>query len=284
LQAEATLQICVAVVAGLLVGSFLNVCIYRVPRDLSVVTPRSFCPECRKQIAWYDNVPVLSYTLRLGRCRSCRKRIPIRYVLVELVTACLFGTVVAHYGASFAAAKWLAFEALMIVLFWTDLELRILPDEFTIGGTILGIVLSFFVMTPGVLGALVFPGWRAAGISLINAVIGACALALPIWAIGALWQRGRIPSYRALQRVIPRVEVPESVDVLGCGDVKLLALTGAFLGLEKGLAALLIAAVVGSLFGLGYVAVTHKPFAETELPFGSFLCASAAIVSLGVLP
>ena len=95
---ESTLQVAFAALAGLLIGSFLNVCIYRVPRDVSVVRPRSFCPECGKPVAWYDNIPLLSYAFLKGRCRECAKPIGIRYPLVELTTAIFFAVVVARYG------------------------------------------------------------------------------------------------------------------------------------------------------------------------------------------
>src|SRR5215469_9245181 len=120
-----------AFLAGLLIGSFLNVCIYRMPRDLSVVRPRSFCPNCEKMIAWYDNVPVASYVMLGGECRYCKERIPLRYPLVELATA--------------AAVKFAVFSAILIALIASDFEERILPDEFTLGGTAIGLVLAPFV-------------------------------------------------------------------------------------------------------------------------------------------
>src|SRR5271165_598440 len=115
-----------AFVFGLLIGSFLNVCIYRWPLDLSVVKPRSFCPQCEAQIAWYDNVPVLSYLLLRGRCRECGKRIPYRYPMVELLTACLFAWIVAHLGFTPGAAKFCILVAMLVALMFTDLEERIL--------------------------------------------------------------------------------------------------------------------------------------------------------------
>ncbi len=139
---------------GLLFGSFLNVCIYRIARDLSVVAPRSFCPECGVSIAWYDNIPVLSYAILRGRCRHCAKAIGLRYPAVELMTAALFAAIAIRYGWNLAAFKWMIFEAVMVVLFWTDLEERILPDELTIGGAILGLLFAVFVTVPGIFGEL----------------------------------------------------------------------------------------------------------------------------------
>ncbi len=249
-------------VAGLLFGSFLNVCIYRVPRDLSVVTPRSFCPECGHTIAWYDNVPVWSYALLRGRCRQCEKKIGLRYPIVELVTAALFAGVAARYGWSLLALKWMLFEAMLVVLFWTDLEEQILPDEFTLGGTITGLIFARFTMVPGAFAPLLVPGWPHWGRSLFSAVTGAIFLAVPIWLTGAL--------YHVLRKR----------EGLGLGDVKLLMMFGVFLGLENGLLALLLGAVAGSVVGVIYVLAAHKKLAEAELPFGSFLCAGAAILPL----
>ncbi len=154
---EVGLQVAFAALTGLLIGSFLNVCIYRVPSDLSVIAPRSFCPECGKPVAWYDNIPLLSYALLKGRCRECGKSIGWRYPLVELMTAVFFATSVARYGWNLNGLKWCLFEGIMIVLFWVDLEERILPDEFTLGGSVAGLVFAFFTKVPGVLGELLLP-------------------------------------------------------------------------------------------------------------------------------
>jgi len=247
-------------VFGLVLGSFLNVSIYRIPRDLSLWTPRSFCPECGKQIAWYDNVPLLSYFVLSGRCRNCETTIRIRYPIVELTTAILFAAVAVRYGWTLVALKWMMFEAMMVVLFWTDLEEQILPDELTLGGTAVGLILAIFVRVPGTLGAILVPGWPGVARSLLNAALGAVFLAGPIWLIGVgyAWLRKR--------------------EGLGFGDVKLLVLFGVFLGLGNGLFALLLGTVAGSVVGSIYVIATRKKFSETALPFGSFLCAGAAIV------
>src|SRR5215469_3660390 len=134
-----------AFLAGLLIGSFLNVCIYRMPRDLSVVRPRSFCPNCEKMIAWYDNVPVASYVVLGGECRYCKERIPLRYPLVELATAVAFAFCFWVLGPTLAAVKFAVFSAILIALIASDFEERILPDEFTLGGTGIGLVLAPFV-------------------------------------------------------------------------------------------------------------------------------------------
>lgn len=250
------------VMAGLLFGSFLNVCIYRIPRDLSVVTPRSFCPECGTQLAWHDNIPLLSYFLLRGRCRRCGQAIPLRYPVVELATAVLFALVAVDYGWTLAALKWCVFEALLVALFWTDLEERILPDELTLGGTAAGLVFAIFVAVPSAAGSLLWPAGTAALRSLLSAALGAIALVTPIWSLGALyaWVRKR--------------------EGLGLGDVKLLLLMGVFLGIEKGLFALLIGAIGGSLVGALYILLTRRDASTYALPLGTFLCAGAALVPL----
>ncbi len=247
---------------GLLFGSFLNVCIYRIARDLSVVAPRSFCPECGVSIAWYDNIPVLSYAILRGRCRHCAKAIGLRYPAVELMTAALFAAIAIRYGWNLAAFKWMIFEAVMVVLFWTDLEERILPDELTIGGAILGLLFAVFVAVPGTFGELLLAGSSPISRSLLNAGLGAIFLAGPIWILGAAYARVR------------------KREGLGFGDVKLLVLLGVFLGVEHGLQALFIGAIAGSIVGIAYLLLTRKDASTYELPFGSFLCAGAAFVPL----
>jgi leader peptidase (prepilin peptidase) / N-methyltransferase len=237
---------------GLLAGSFLNVCIYRIPRDLSVIMPRSFCPECGTQVAWYDNVPLVSYFLLHRRCRSCAQTIPARYPIVELTTAILFALVASEYGWTLAALKWCLFEAILIALFWTDLEERILPDEFTLGGTGAGLIIAIFVAVPSVAGILLLPAAKTAFQSLLSAALGATVLVLPIWGLGALYSRLR------------------KREGLGLGDVKLLLLIAVFLGVERGLFALLIGTVAGSIVGAAYILATLRNPATNELPFGTF--------------
>ncbi len=254
------LYIALAAVFGLLFGSFLNVCIYRIPRDLSVVAPRSFCPECGERIVWHDNIPLLSYAVLRGRCRSCGQRIGLRYPLVELTTAVLFTAAVMRYGWTIETFKWIVFEAIVITLFWTDIEERILPDELTLGGALIGLVLAVFVRVPGQLGELFLPGSGLLWQSLFNAGLGVIVLAGALWVVGAIYARVR------------------GREGLGLGDIKLLVLLGVFLGLEKGLLALLIGAISGSVLGIAYIWLARKKASTYELPFGSFLCAGAALV------
>ena len=178
----------VAFVFGLLIGSFLNVCIYRWPLDLSVVTPRSFCPQCDAPIAWYDNVPVLSYLILRGRCRGCGQGISYRYPLVELLTAGLFAWIVAHLGFTLGAAKFCILVAMLVALMFTDLEERILPDEFTLGGLLVGLAFSPFILVPDITAHAIF---ALAGVHLperaISVAESLCGAVLPA---GTLWLGG----------------------------------------------------------------------------------------------
>src|SRR4051794_33491661 len=137
-----------ALVFGLLIGSFLNVCIHRMPRNRSVVKPRSHCVRCRKPIAWYDNIPLVSYLALGGGCRYCKRWISPRYPMVEALTAAVICYVAATKGVTPASVKTCVFAAMLIVLVFSDLETRILPDQFTKGGILVGLALSPFVPMP----------------------------------------------------------------------------------------------------------------------------------------
>lgn len=255
------IEACIAALAGLLIGSFLNVCIYRLPRDLSVVRPRSFCPECNLMIAWYDNIPLVSYIVLAGRCRRCGHRIPVRYPIVEFLTAAAFFCAVWFLGLTLAAAKFCVFGAILIALVFSDLEERILPDEFTLGGTALGVIFAAFVPPAGGILRLFFltpTNERVMSVADSLFAAGLCAGAL--WGVGALYQKIR---HR---------------EGLGLGDVKMVAMIGAFLGLQGALLTLIVGSLVGAITGLGYVWFTGKDASTYELPFGTFL----GVAALGV--
>jgi leader peptidase (prepilin peptidase)/N-methyltransferase len=247
-------------VAGLLIGSFLNACIYRLPRRVSVLAPRSFCPDCEHQISWCDNIPVVSYLLLRGRCRNCGSPIPIRYPAVEITTAILFYAVVLKFSATLQALKGLVFVCIMVTLFWTDLETRLLPDVLTLGGIAVGLIFSVFVPVGGFVGLLA-PGMSPAFISLMNAAIAAALLSLPFAGFAALYTRVR------------RITPP------GQGDIKLLGTLGAFLGLGSGLFAMVVGSVAGVVLGFSYIVVRRKDPGSTLLPFGTFL-AGGGVASL----
>lgn len=257
------LEMALALAFGLLIGSFLNVCIHRMPRDLSVVRPRSFCPACEHKIAWHDNLPVVSYLALGGRCRHCRSRISPRYPIVEALTGALFLVTVGMLGPGLPAVKWCLFHALMVGLMFSDLEERILPDEFTLGGTAAGIALSAFAPMPFGYAQLLLAAFMSGRwLSVAESVLGAVAASGLLWAVGA--------AYRAVRRR----------EGLGLGDVKMLALAGSFMGFVGALQVLILASLAGSVTGLIYIRIRKKDHATYELPLGTFLGATAVLLAL----
>ncbi len=227
---------------GLAFGSFLNVCIYRLPREQSVVSPGSACPGCGHEIRWYDNVPVLSWVVLRGRCRDCGQRITPRYLLVELLVAILFLACYAHFGLTLAALKFAVFCFLIIGLIFTDAETKLLPDALTLPGIVLGLLFSFFVPVHDVVGkylpefvsnAAVENSWRL--LSLGDAALGAMIGAAFIYGSGMMYKLAR------------------GVEGMGFGDVKLMAMVGAFLGLKLTLFTIFGASIVGAFFGLSSI-------------------------------
>jgi leader peptidase (prepilin peptidase) / N-methyltransferase len=251
----------IAALAGLLIGSFLNVCIYRLPRDLSVVKPRSFCPQCEGPIAWFDNIPLLSYLVLAGRCRRCGQRIPVRYPVVELLTGAAFFCAVWFLGPAAAAAKFCVFGAIVIALLFSDLEERILPDEFTLGGAAAGIVFAAFVpLNPGIVALLFHTARNQRLLSLGESLFAAAFCSGALWLVGTLYQKVR---HR---------------EGLGFGDVKMVAMIGAFLGIQGALLTLIVGSLLGAIVGLCYIWFTGKDASTYELPFGTFL----GVAALGV--
>jgi leader peptidase (prepilin peptidase) / N-methyltransferase len=255
-----------ALLFGLIIGSFLNVCIYRWPRDLSVVRPRSHCIACEKTIAWYDNIPLLSYLILRGRCRHCGARISWRYPFVELLTGLLFFYFVARMGPTLTALKMCVFAAMLVALAFSDLEQRILPDEFTLGGTAIGLLFAWFVPVPDSIVQALFwlAGLPVAGRahSLAEAAFGAVLPAFFLWFAGWLYQRVR------------------RREGLGQGDIKLIAMVGSFLGLSGALLTLAAGSLAGSIIGYSYIRLTRKDPHNYELPLGTFLAAAALAIAL----
>jgi len=251
---------------GLLIGSFLNVCIYRWPRDLSVVKPRSHCPECEHPIAWFDNVPVLSYLILRAKCRHCSTSIPWRYPAVEIITGLLFAFLVWRFGVTLNALRYCILCAMLVTLAFSDAETRILPDEFTLGGLVVGVIFAALVPVPDAMFRAVAGisnwhlSWRQ--ISLGEAAFGVILPAGSLWLGGWLFQKIR------------------HKDGLGFGDVKMMAMVGAFLGLRGTLLTLVVGSVLGSVIGIIYIKATRQDVGTYELPFGTFLAAAAIGVAL----
>ncbi len=263
---EGLIEALLALLFGLIVGSFLNVCIYRWPRDLSVVRPRSHCVSCGKTIAAYDNVPVVSFLLLRGRCRYCKAGIGIRYPVVELLTGALFFYFVYTLGPDLGALKMCVLSALLVGLIFSDLEERILPDELTLGGMALGFLFALFVPTPDNVGQsllwLLGLNVNGTAASVAEAALGAALPAFFLWGVGALYFRFR------------------HKEGLGFGDVKLIAMVGSFLGLQGALLTLIAGGVSGSILGSIYVKAAGKEFGTYELPFGTFLGAAALALAV----
>lgn len=248
-----SLEILLAVYAallGLIVGSYLNVVVYRLPRGISTVTPRSRCPECGAAIRAADNVPVLSYLLLGGRCRSCRARISWRYPLVEAASGALFLASFLRFGVSFEAPAAALFCALLLTLALIDFDHMILPDALTYPAIALGILLQPFLPWARLWDA----PWGAVAGAAWGAFLGA-AILLGVWAAWYLIRRE---------------------EGMGLGDAKMLAAIGAFLGWKGVLVTLFIAALSGSVVGLGLMAWSELG-GKTRLPFGTFLALGGLI-------
>ena len=239
------LVIMACAVFGLLIGSFLNVCIYRLPQNASVTWPASHCTSCRRPLSWYENLPVLSWVALGGRCRTCRAPISPIYPLVELTTATVFAGGVMVYGLSPLLVVRLVFACALIVLFAIDLRHRILPNVITLPGIVVGFVASWFLP----------PGWVS---SLFGILAGGGVLL-------------------AIAETYARIRGQEG---LGMGDVKMLAMIGAFLGWPLMVLTLVIASFTGSIIGVGLIA-SGRGDMQAALPFGTFLALGAIVAAVG---
>jgi len=237
-------QIALLAVVGLAVGSFLNVCIHRLPREQSLNSPPSRCPHCEYRLRWFDNIPVVSYAILGGRCRKCRSRISIRYPIVELVTMLLFVVHGAVFGWTALLIPRLVFACAMVVLFAIDFEHHLLPNAITLPGVAVGLIAST-VLPPGIIDAL------------IGVLVGGGVL----WLIGEAYFRY------------------SGQEGMGGGDVKMLAMIGAFLGWKLVLVTLVLSSITGSMIGLVVIAI-RKGGMKYALPYGTFLALGALVASL----
>jgi len=232
-----------ASVVGAVIGSFLNVCIFRLPHGLSVIWPSSACPACHRPLCWFENIPIASYIVLGGRCRTCRQPISVRYPIVELTTAAMFAAGWWYFGPGVLLASRLLLGCALIVLFAIDLEHQLLPNSITIPGVAVGFAFSFFTD----------PGWWS---SLLGILVGGGTLYL-------------------IAEVYYRLRHEEG---LGMGDVKMLAMIGAFLGWKLTILTLAMASVTGSLIGVAII-VTERGGMKYALPFGTFLALGAVIAA-----
>ncbi len=243
-----TFFLVVAGLFGLLVGSFLNVCIFRLPRGTSIVWPASACGSCRRELRWFENIPIVSWVVLGAKCARCKAPISLQYPLVEAITAVLFVLVVATTPAGPQLAARLLFVCALIVLFGIDLEHQILPNSITLPGIVIGVLFS--LAGP--------PGWRA---SLLGVLLGGGVLYAIAW------------GYYAVRRE----------EGLGMGDVKMLGMIGAFLGWQAVLLTLVLASLSGALIGVAMISLQRGSM-KYALPFGTFLAIGAVVAMLAGQP
>jgi leader peptidase (prepilin peptidase)/N-methyltransferase len=238
-----SLSILLAAVFGAVVGSFLNVCIHRLPRGKSVVAPASACPQCGRELTWLENIPIVSWVALGGRCRGCRAAISARYPTVEFLTAAMFAAAWWYYEDPWLLASRLVFGCALIVLFAIDLEHQLLPNLITLPGILVGFLFSL-VTEPG----------------LVDSLIGIAAGGGVLFAVAEAYYRIR------------------HEEGLGMGDVKMLAMVGAFLGWKLTLVTLMMASLCGSLVGVAMI-VSRRGGLKYALPFGTFLALGAAVAA-----
>ncbi len=230
-----------AFIFGAVVGSFLNVLIYRLPRRISIAAPQSFCPNCKKPIKWYRNIPVISFILLGGRCHNCRNPIPLRYPVVEALTGLLFLYAFSRHALSYGFFFIAFFLCAMVVVAFIDFSFQVIPDIISIPGIFIGIIYQLIKgdFLIGLVG-MIFGG----GLILLIRVIG-----------GKVYKK----------------------EVMGLGDVYLTAMIGAFVGFPYILPAIFVAALVGSVMGIIFIISTHQS-RESPIPFGPFLGLGGAVV------
>jgi len=252
----------IAGIFGALIGSFLNVVIHRVPNEESIVFPNSRCPTCGTTIAFYDNIPILSYVMLGGKCRGCKKHISARYPLVELLTALLFVAVAWHDGLSAPLLFDLAFCSALLSLVFIDAEHMILPNVITYPGMVFAVVARLAI--PYLTGSLYFddlpslahgtlatsPVWV---VSLVGAFLGALIGGGSLWLMGWMWEKLR------------------GVEAMGLGDVKMMFMVGAYLGWRLTILTIFVGVLSGSIIGVGLMARQGKKDLQMLLPFGIFL-------------
>jgi leader peptidase (prepilin peptidase)/N-methyltransferase len=259
---------CALFVLGLVFGSFLNVCISRIPRDESIITPRSHCPACGAQIQWHDNIPFLSWMFLRGRCRNCRERISLRYPAVELLTAILFLGCGLWFGSTWLTLKFCVFSFLLVGLLFMDAETGLLPREFTYPGIALGLTFSWIAPTDISLTEFIAHSYggrlSTIQVSLLDSVAGAFAAAGFFFVASGL--------YFLIRRR----------QGMGGGDFALLAMSGAFLGLKLTLLVIFAAPLIATTYAVTLMA-WHAANAQDagisldemllsrEIPFGVFI-------------
>jgi leader peptidase (prepilin peptidase) / N-methyltransferase len=229
---------------GIVIGSFLNVCITRIPEDISVISPGSRCPRCLSPIKPYDNVPVLGWLILRGKCRNCRLPISPMYPVIEFLTGCFFVLTYYTFGISLPTFKWLIFGCLLIILIVTDLRVRLLPDAVNWFGFGLALAFSTKIPPSRFMGypapIFPFPGLPTYLTGVFDALLGAACGSVLLWGAAALYKLVR------------------KRDGMGMGDVKMMAMVGAFLGVRGAFLTILVGTLLGSVVGLATVALLYS--------------------------
>ena len=231
-----------ALTIGMVVGSFLNVCICRMPMGESVVSPPSHCPQCDYRIRWYDNIPLVSYLLLRGKCRGCGMHISLQYPLVELLNGLLTLALFLRFGPTLAFLVLFLFCSALVVITFIDIEHQIIPDEISLPGIVIGFICSFFLQ----------------GYSWLNSLLGILlgGGSLLLVAYGYQWLTGK--------------------EGMGGGDIKLLAMMGAFLGWKSILFIIFASSLIGSVIGITMMLVQKKD-SKLAIPFGPYLAFAAVL-------
>ncbi|RMG04781.1 MAG: prepilin peptidase [Nitrospirae bacterium] len=233
---------------GLVIGSFLNVCIYRLPRDLSIISPPSSCPSCKNRIRPWDNIPVLSYIILGGKCRYCGERISPRYPFVELLNGVFYLVVLWRYGITPSSVILMVYFSSLIVITFIDLDFQIIPDVITIPGAIIGVVAGVIFMTD--------PFYRSQPLGWLNSLIGA-SLGFGLFYLIAVLSRGG----------------------MGGGDIKMMAMVGALTGWKGVLLTTFVGSLTGSIIGI-FLVIFYGKGRKTKVPFGPFLAFGSVVTVL----
>ena len=239
------IEIILIFILGMIVGSFSNVCIYRIPRNESIIYPASHCPKCRSNISLKDNIPLISYILLKGRCRNCKSKISIRYPVVELLTGLIYLIIYLIYGLSIQSLIYIILSSALIIIAFIDLNEQIVPDVISLPGIVIGFIISFFVPY----------------ISFINSALGVFVGGGIILVIGLVGS------------VIFKKEA------MGGGDVKLAAMIGAFLGWRYIIISLFLGFFLGAVAGI-FLIVSKIKNKEDVVPFGPFIALGSMITLL----
>ena len=231
-----------AFILGAIIGSFLNVCIYRIPVGKSIVSPPSSCPHCGYHIRWFQNIPIISYVFLGGKCASCRVGISLRYPAIETLTGLLFALVLYYFGFSTATLVYWLFLAVLVVIAFIDLDHQIIPDVISLPGIAIGFVCSFFVP------------WLSWLDSVLGIIVGGGVLLAIAWIYEKVTKR----------------------EGMGGGDIKFLGMLGAFLGWKAILPIVFIASLIGSLIGVPLM-LLQKGDTKLAISFGPFLAFAATV-------